>query len=261
MEPVILFREGLEDPSEIDICRRYFEVVTSRVGIRDRLVVGRYSCLPFYKELYKDLELQGSRLINSPQEHAYIADFGWYEDLEGLTPRTWFRLCDIQGEQGPFVLKGRTNSRKHRWRELMYAESFEEARETCFCLQGDPLIDQQGVVFREYVPLRSFGEQLNGLPFSNEWRLFFLRGALLAYGYYWSNQDEGYETSGWVAFLNQGLPFAKEAASKVQAPFFVLDVAETREGGWIVIEVNDGQMSGLSKVDPGELYYNLREAL
>lgn len=45
------------------------------------------------------------------------------------------------------------------------------------------------------------------------------------------------------------------------ATFCVVDVGEKRDGGWIVIEVNDGQMSGLSMNDPHVLYQALLDAL
>jgi hypothetical protein len=46
-----------------------------------------------------------------------------------------------------------------------------------------------------------------------------------------------------------------------QAPFVVIDVAKTVSGEFIVVELNDGQMSGLSDVDPDVLYRNMNEAL
>jgi len=45
------------------------------------------------------------------------------------------------------------------------------------------------------------------------------------------------------------------------ANFFVLDMAETADGRWIVVEVNDGQMSGLSMCNPEELYANMADAI
>ena len=43
--------------------------------------------------------------------------------------------------------------------------------------------------------------------------------------------------------------------------FYALDVAQTEDGNWIVIELNDGQMSGLSENNPEILYKKLREVL
>jgi hypothetical protein len=38
-------------------------------------------------------------------------------------------------------------------------------------------------------------------------------------------------------------------------------VAKTQSGEWIVIELNDGQMAGLSDNDPSVLYHNLKVRL
>jgi hypothetical protein len=43
--------------------------------------------------------------------------------------------------------------------------------------------------------------------------------------------------------------------------YYVIDVAKTAAGKWILIELNDGQMSGLSDNDPDVLYSNLKKSL
>ena len=35
----------------------------------------------------------------------------------------------------------------------------------------------------------------------------------------------------------------------------------SREGNWILIEVNDGSMSGLSENDPDTLYFELKKGI
>ena len=40
-----------------------------------------------------------------------------------------------------------------------------------------------------------------------------------------------------------------------------IDVAQTESGEWIVVELNDGQMSGLSENNPEVLYKNLTTVL
>jgi hypothetical protein len=100
---------------------------------------------------------------------------------------------------------------------------------------------------------------LNGLPFTNEFRFFFLREQCLSYGYYWSSADDlslGRVSPDAIALAHR---IAKIVAEHVA--FFVLDLAETEDGDWILIEVNDGQQSGLSENDPDTLYSNLRTAL
>lgn len=258
MKATVLFRSNRDLEEEMKICSQYFETISSRVGITNSLVIPRYSALPFYRELEHDLQLQGSKMINSYYEHNYIASFDWYYDLEKYTPKTWFSLQDVPKNGGPFVLKGRTNSRKHQWNSKMFVKDFQEAVKVHYeLINDDALISQQGVVIREYVELENFGVGVNGQPFANEWRCFFYKGKLLSYGYYWVNGDIIPDRS---VFDSEAQSFVQEVADilKERVNFFVVDIAKTKEGRWIVIEVNDGSMSGLSDNNPHELYFNLK---
>ena len=43
--------------------------------------------------------------------------------------------------------------------------------------------------------------------------------------------------------------------------FFVIDIAQKEDGDWIIIEVNDGQQSGLSENSADILYQNLYNSI
>ena len=262
---VILFRKDLHSEEEMKIASKYFEVLESRVLCGGSTVIGRYSVLPFYPELETDLKLNGCNLVNTYDQHKYIANFDWYADMQAVTPKTWFDdsiRADLTFsssiDEGPFVVKGRTNSRKFKWDTLMYAETRRDASRIAAELSSDPGIGYQGIIYRKYVPLRTFEIGINGLPFTNEWRFFFFRDRLLTYGYYWSSADD--LTQGEMT--EKGLDFAQMCAECIchNTEFFVLDIAERAEGGWILIEVNDGQMSGLSECCPDVLYSSLKVA-
>jgi hypothetical protein len=45
------------------------------------------------------------------------------------------------------------------------------------------------------------------------------------------------------------------------ATFYVADVAQDQNGKWWLVEINDGQMSGLSGNDPYVLYSRLFELI
>ena len=120
----------------------------------------------YFKELEADLKAQGSRLINTYREHSYIANFDYYYDIEDLTPKTWFRLEDVQ-EVGPYVVKGRTNSRKFQWDTQMYAEDLEGMEKIASFLWQDSLIGSQDIIIRKFVKLNVLETGINGLPFSN----------------------------------------------------------------------------------------------
>jgi hypothetical protein len=262
MKPVILFRKSIDTEAELTTAARHFKVTSQRVGCVNRLVVGRYSVLPFYDELEADLEAQGSRLINSAKQHHWIASFAWYDALQAYTPRTWFSPAKaLERNKGPWVLKGRTNSRKHDWNRSMFAADAPSFWRVYGELTRDEFIGRQELVFREYVPLKVLETGLNGLPFSNEWRFFFYRRSLLNFGYYWSSALP--ETIERAEMKPEGMELARKCANIAadHANFFVLDVAETAEGRWTLIEVNDGQCSGLSENAPDTLYANLSSVL
>ena len=200
--------------------------------------------------------LQQSFLINSFEEHNYIANFDYYHDIKEFTPETYFNFEDIP-QEGPFVVKGKTNSRKFEWNKRMYAETKEQAINIGLDLMTDGLIGNQGVLVRKYVPLKTYQIGLNGLPFTNEWRFFYYQDNLLSHGYYWTISDKKGEMD------ISGVIFADKIAEIIskKTTFFVLDIAQTEAGDWILIEVNDAQMSGLSGNSADTLYGNLSKIL
>jgi hypothetical protein len=254
----ILFREDQSTRDEKKEAELHFPVATSRLDCDGfDLVIPRYSVLPFYRELESDLKRLGTKLINTYSEHQYVANFDYYHDIEQYTPKTWFRPVDVPKDSGPWILKGRTNSRKFQWNEKMYAETWEDLMEVHRELSNDALIGDQGVIIRKFEKLKVVSESIAGPPFTNEWRFFYYKGQLLSFGYYWSSSEvEGVIDS-------QGLGLAQKVADivKESVPFVVIDVAQKLDGSWIVIELNDGQMSGLSNNDPKALYSNLKEIL
>lgn len=257
MKTKILFRHDYTTEEELEVAKKYFDVTGSRMAIKDTLVVGRYSVLPFYKELEEDLLQQGSRLINSYEQHKYIADFEYYHDIKDLTPETFFDMSEISDYDGPFVVKGKTNSRKFDWDNLMFAATKRRAVDIACELRKDSLMQYQDIIYRKYVPLKVLEEGIHGLPFSNEWRFFCYKNEILSHGFYWTISEKVGEIQ------NEAFDLVREVINRVKdkVNFFVVDVAEKANGGWIVVELNDASMSGLSANDPDVLYSNLNDAL
>ncbi len=260
---VILYREGYDYPDEPAAMEKYFSVVYRRSDApSNSLVIGRYSVLPYYKELTEDLDNINAKLINSYRQHKYLADIGnWYCDLSELTPKTWNQLSQIP-ERGPFILKGETNSKKFQWDTHMFAATKSDAVEVYCRLQEDSMIGDQVIYIREYIPLKLLGHGLRGLPVSKEFRFFICNGNILCGGFYWSGHTEEINPSETdvsqvpITFLQKVINLVGKNAN-----FWVVDVAQTKAGDWIVIELNDGQMSGLSDNDPDKLYKNLKLSL
>lgn len=259
MNPVILGRfdeNSKEEDNEKKIASQYFPLVNLRTLCKNQLVIGRYSVLPFYQELENDLKSQNCRLINTFEQHNWVANFDYYEQLKNFTFKSWsdrdFYLCD---DYGPFVVKGRTNSKKHQWNTMMFAETRRRALEIASDLINDGLIGSQGLIFRKFIPLKKVSNKtmLNGLPLTNEWRLFYYRDKLLSFGFYWTEIETNMIADAKMFVLAEKI--AKIAKDYIN--FYVMDLAETEEGEWVLVELNDAQMSGLSYNDPDILYRNL----
>lgn len=266
LKPVILFRSSYNEEEEKAIAKKYFEVYDTRCAIPENsLVIGRYSTLPFYKELEVDLLERKSKLINSYAQHRWIADLkNWYEDLKEFTPKTWFKLADIP-ENLPVVLKGETNSKKFNWNTHMFANNKKEAIQVYSRLSEDSMISQQEIVIRQFVPLKKIAEGLNGLNISEEYRLFVLDGKVISGGFYWSSHIDDLESDVLKTLSWKNIPesFLNKVLSILgcNAPFVVVDIARTADDRWIVVEVNDAQHSGLSENNPNDLYENLKKSL
>lgn len=270
MNPCVLFRRDLESEGEFDDCAFRLPTTQYRSQIPpESLVIGRYSVLPYYGELEKELKLKGSALINTYEQHQFIADcMTWAGQggcLNGLTPLAYPNWSNIP--EGAYVVKGRTNSRKHQWKTHMFAPTRADIPTIAGRLWDDSLIKDQGLVVRPYVPLKKLGDGLNGLPITNEWRTFWLMypdwhpfPLMLGHGFYWASHPEFEAQAQWTREMAD---VAFEAAQRIgkHAAFFVLDIAETADGKAIIIECNDGQMSGLSSIPASRLYFKLKAAL
>ena len=263
MKPIVLYRHDRIDSdqkTEIQAIKKYFDLTHFRTPccMAKSLIIGRYSVLPCYSDLEDELLFYESRLINTRAAHDWIANFDYYYDLADYTFPSWNSIAETRYE-GPFVLKGRTNSRKYQWDTHMYAQTRADAIRIAGELNNDSLIGKQGIIYRKYIPLKTYEIGINGMRFCNEHRFFFYKETMLSHGYYWSladNPDLGFCSQKMIDFAAE---VAKISAENVD--FFVLDIAEKEDGEMILVEVNDAQMSGLSMNNPEELWSNMHACL
>lgn len=265
--PIIYYRAGLAESGEFEQAKKYFRLTPSRMTIQaNDLVICRYSAWPFYKELEDDVRFKGASLINSYDQHRYVADLqNWVKDLRDFTPQTWDDLSHLP-EKGPFVLKGETNSKKFEWKTHMYAADRQEAGEVFSRLCADGLVGSQKIYIRQFLPLVTYYEAIGGLPVTKEFRIFVAFGQVLTGGFYWSSHaPEVAELNGGKMPSIDEIPTAwlAEVLCRIgnKVNFYCIDVAQLISGEWTVIELNDGQQAGLSEADPDVLYGELRRAL
>lgn len=267
MRPIILYRESREtmNAEELSAAREHFECTNSRMKIQaGDLVVPRYSLYPFARELEADINFVGAKLVNTYQQHLYVADLkNWVYDLNDCTPPTWDRLENLP-EDCAFVLKGATNSRKHDWNSLMWAADKKAAMEVHSKLCADGLIGSQDIYIRKYIPLKTYLIGIKDLPITEEYRFFIAFGEIISKAFYWSSHFEEIKELGFNPDPNE-VPedFVREVINRIgiKNNFYVIDIARTATGDWIVIELNCGEQSGLSENDPKILYCNLKKVI
>ena len=267
LQPCVLYRRVQshgEDAEEIAACQAALPIYFQRTEIpTNSLVVGRYSTLPFYNELARDLANRGCMLINSPREHNFIVDLDqWYEVLgPALTPETWSRFEDLPDDTTTaYVLKGSQNSRKDRFSTHMFAKGKANAITVRSLLQDDLTIQSQTIYARRWVSFKRLGmNTMTGCPVSHEFRFFVLDGQILCSGFYWTDAD--LDPVPVVPLSATQFVSGVAARLKDHTRFVVIDVAEAVDGKWWVVELNEGQHSGLSACDPRVLYTRLGEVL
>lgn len=264
MRPKILYRSSLFE-EELEGARKWFPCVSLFENCeKEDYVLPRYSILPYAEDFYKELDAKGIKHVSSYRQHKWIADVEkWLPYLEDVSPKCW-REDELSKlpEKGRYVLKGQTNSRKDRWATHMFANGRREAIEVFCRLTDDSLINTQKVVIREYVPLRTFMVGLNEVPITNEYRFFVFGGEIVSWGYYWQNyyDDLPIEAKTVIGEVESYLPleWLQEIIGRLAfLEWFVIDIAQKEDGGWVVIELNDAGMSGLGCIDPKVFYREL----
>jgi hypothetical protein len=218
-----------------------------------------------YQHLHGALDAKGVRLLNAPQAYRCCHHLPEsYPLIEGKTPRSvWLPLSgsvDFDAVMalirpfgdGPLVLKDYVKSQKHAWTEACFIPrasdrgSVERVVRRFLELQGDSL--SVGLVFREFVPLRQLGTHpKSGAPLAAEFRTFWLDGELILAHRYWGD----------LTPIDVPLPIEDLAgiAGRVPSRLFSMDVAFLEDGTWTIVELGDGQVTGLPSAELAPRFY------
>ncbi len=101
------------------------------------------------------------------------------------------------------------------------------------------------LVFRGYHPE-------SGMRLSEEYRAFFLGGKLVRLMEYWR------EATGGSGLTQSEREWLEELAERVPSNFFTIDIARKVDGSLIVMEVGDGQVSGIQDEMVLEFYEEVK---
>jgi hypothetical protein len=217
-------------------------------------IVARVGAIDDYAKTHAELLESGLRLVNDPDQQARASLLPrWYPLLEDLTPESlvFTERPDpqvIEAALGwPIFMKGVRQTSRHR-RALSIIHDADQLERALEQYARDPMLAWQEIVCRRFEPLRPVDDpDPERIPSAFEFRSFWWRGRLVGFGRYWWYGVDYVPTA---AEREAALAIAGEAARRLAVPFLVVDVAQRRDGRWIVIECNDAQESGYAGVSP-----------
>ncbi len=236
-----------------------FSGVTERAEPTRALWSGYVPSQAHYEAVYRHLQQKNIYLPNPPEAHQEIMELdrslrclgeltaeSVVIERESATSEQAPTFEDVVARLGlPLFLKGAVFSQKDEGWGGCVATTLAELREK---VERFPTRLSRGrVIARKLLPLKKNGETLGGFPIAREFRFFLWRGEILAYGFYWAFGDTAFITLS-PEEEKQVLALVQEAARRFQAAYLKLDVGQTEDGVWWVIESGDPQFAGLSHI-------------
>jgi len=201
-----------------------------------------------YEKLFKSLSERGHYLYTNPGAYAqchYLKNS--YKFIEPYTAKTLFsdkfdkETLGEMFDQFPdgIVLKDYVKSEKFipglfRIPKETTHEQLEDVVNRFIEARGK--LFNEGVAFREFVELKKYAGEVN------EWRIFVFKGKVAA-----AEQNSNIDS----ALIDlpkppENLINAVAYAMRAASVFYTVDFAEKENGGWMVVETGDGQVSGLA---------------
>ena len=221
-----------------------------------------------YRFFYEKLEEKGIILINTPEEYEkYHMLPGWYEDFKEDTAQSVWEdegtintaMLLTKHLEGPYIVKDYVKSRKHEWYDSCYIPKISDRANTEKIIRN--FIDRQGsdliggVVLRQFVKLKSIGfHEKSGMPISEEYRVFAYAGRVMIIDDYWRSDEE-------ICFSAEELEWIKSKIKKLKSGFVTMYIARREDGRLIIMELGDGQVSGLQQIHPEDFYRSFNPAV
>jgi len=217
-----------------------------------------------YAALYRAALAHNICMVNTPEQYQSAMEFDRFYPLLGdLTPTSRVvteprQLAAAAEALGfPLFVKGAVKSNKEQGWRACVAEDMAQLSTIAEGLFRQARRSRGRVILRRLARLRMIASDYQAFPLGREYRAFVHQGRVLACGFYW---DEHADSARLTADEERAIhALACEAARRVGTPFIAVDIGQQEDGRWIVIEVGDGQFSGLSHVPVLELWGQLHD--
>ncbi|MCX5206959.1 ATP-grasp domain-containing protein [Streptomyces sp. NBC_00237] len=198
-----------------------------------------------YEEVARGMEERGCSLLTGADAYRTAHELpGWYGEFTALTPRSVWRECPPGGpprgagldalvrplRDGPAVVKDFVKSRKHEWHEACFVPELRDTAalsavvDRFFALQEDSLAG--GLVVREFEHFVPGGEA----------RVWWVDGEAVLVTAHPDSPEDAPEPD---------LAAVRPAVRALGCRWVTTDLALRGDGEWRVVEVGDGQVSGL----------------
>ncbi len=212
-----------------------------------------------YTALHEAIGERGETMLVDPESFADATYAPRYLPLLGAhtAPARWTDEPDIEEawelacELGapPWIVKDHVKSAKEEWHRACFVPSgadradFRAICERLVELRGDRF--ERGFVIKKHLDLATLrGMTPDRRAVTDEHRLVFVFGRLVAHAPYY-DVDATLEDPVRFAFIGDAIP----------SPFFTADVARLRDGGFTIIEINDGGCSNFpEQLDPRDVF-------
>jgi hypothetical protein len=205
-----------------------------------------------YAALFGNLAAREISLLTTPEQYAacHYAPGSYATLSEWMPVAAWLPLDELDdvGKRrdvlarfaaSPLVIKDWVKSQASGyWHEACYIKDASDVTEVDRVvarfreLQGESIVG--GIVFKAYVPLLPVGEP------AHEYRAFIVGGEVVGC---WPRSEAAKELGGPPREL------LERVAEKISSPFASADFGQDRDGRWWLLEVGDGQVSGLPSDD------------
>ncbi len=219
-----------------------------------------------YRTFYALLAEKGILLINSPDEYQrYHLLPGWYSDFAGETAESvWESEGSLENAmsmsetlEGPYVVKDYVKSRKHEWYDACFIEDIADREHAAAIInnfisrQGEGLVG--GVVLRRFEALRRIGfHEKSKMPLSEEYRVFVCAGKIAAVDNYWTGEHK-------AKLADSEYLWVESVARRIRSNFVTIDLARKEDKSLMIMEIGDGQVSGLQQLGAEAFYRGLTE--
>jgi len=222
-----------------------------------------------YQQLYEILLSKNIKLINNPAAYNFCHYLpNWYEFLNHISPKTVFinlekgfyeheilEKIQIFGNS-PIIVKDYVKSQKHYWHEACFIPNASDTAQVLkvsqrfLQLQGEDL--NKGLVYRQFLEFQPLAQHSQSdMPLTKEFRIFVFNQQIISILAYWDEGD--YENAA------ADLDFLENEIPRINSHFYTIDIAQTKTGEWLIIELGDAQVAGLpDNANKLDFYKNLQ---